>query len=400
MSILLVHSQGADSIMKIPKVILRIETSRACGRGILLGISKYCHLFSRWRLSQKLPFYLHSGSAADNPNLPENWMADGMVISRPEIPKFVREIGVPVIGIDVLEMVGGMPNIVGDNDEIAAMALKHFIDRGFSQLAYCEFEGISWAIERGVSFSACAKDRDLDVVKYEVKNSGGRFSWDDELYSIGVWLKSLPQPLGLLACNDDCAKLVSAACESAGIAVPDDVAILGVDNDEMVCLPNDPTLSSIALDFERAGFQAAGLLDKIMKGEEKSESQHIILRPTTVKIRQSTDTLAVGDAEVASALRFIRDNVHRAIGVPDVVEATSLSRRGLEYRFKAVLDRPVNKVIREQRAEQVSKMLIETNLSISQIAYKLGFTDIEHISRYFRSVKGMTPTEFRKIYGH
>lgn len=386
--------------MKIPKVILRIETSRACGRGILLGISKYCHLFSHWRLSQKLPFYLYSDISVDNPNLPENWMADGMIIAQSDIPEFVRQIGVPIIGIDVLEPVFGMANIIGDNDEIAAMALKHFIDRGFSQLAYCQFADIRWAVERGASFASYAKDRGIDVFRYEIKGTERNFSWEDELYMIGTWLKSLPHSLGLFACNDDCGKLVSVACQSAGIIVPDDVAILGVDNDEMICLPNDPPLSSIALDFENAGFQAASLLDKIMKGEDKSASQRIVLHSINVEIRQSTDTFAVSDPEVALALRFIRDNSRRAICVPDVVDKVCMSRRGLEYRFKAVLSRSINKVIRELRTEQVSAMLIETNLSISQIAYKLGFTDIEHISRYFRSNKEITPTEFRKKYGN
>ena len=385
--------------MKIPKVILRTETSRACGRGILLGISKYCHLFSHWRLTQKLPFYLQSDKSSDDPNLPENWMADGMIISRPEIPEFVRQIGVPVVGIDVLETVSGMPNIVGDNDGIAELALEHYMDRGFSQLAYCEFTGISWAVERGVSFITKAQKKGLDVFKYDIKNIEGRFSWDDELHAIGAWLNSLPHPLGLLACNDDCAKLVSAACKSASIAVPDDVGILGVDNDEMICLPNDPPLSSIMLDFEKAGFEAASLLDKIMKGEEESASQRILLVPSNIEIRQSTDTLAVSDPELASALRYIRDHAQHAISVPDVIEATCLSRRGLEYKLKAVMGQSINKVIRKNRVEGVSKMLIKTNLSISQIAYQLGFTDIEHISRYFRSEKGLSPTEFRKKYG-
>ncbi len=386
--------------MKMPKVILRIETSRACGRGILLGISKYCHLFSRWRLSQKLPFYLNSRISGDDPTLPENWMADGMIVAQPEIPEAIRQIGLPVIGIDVLEPIPGLPNIVGDAKGIAEMAFKHFMDRGFSQLAYCEFGGIPWAVERGASFAACANERGIDIVKYAVKNSQGRFSWDDELYAIGAWLGSLPRPLGLLACNDDCAKLLSAACESADIRVPDHVAILGVDNDEMICLPNDPTLSSIALDFEKAGFEAGGLLDRIMKGEEELASQSIVLRPSHIIARQSTDILAGSDPDVASALQYIREHVHESIGVPDVVEATSMSRRGLEYRFKKVLSRSINNVIRGLRVEQVSKMLIETNLSISQIAYKLGFTDAEHISRYFRSEKDMSPSEFRKKYGN
>ncbi len=238
-------------------------------------------------------------------------MADGIIIAHSEIPDAVRQMDVPIIGIDVGEPVGGMPNIVGDNNAIAEMALSHFTDRGFSQLVYCQFEGIPWATARGEGFAAYAKEKGLDVFQYDIKSTDDKFSWDDEIPAIGEWLKSLPYPLGLFGCNDDCSKLLTAACVSEGIRVPDDVAILGVDNDEMICLPSDSTLSSIALDFEKAGFQAAALLDQIMKEQVKLESQEIVHGPKNVDIRQSTDTLAVNDSNVASALRFIRENINK-----------------------------------------------------------------------------------------
>lgn len=384
--------------MLVPKVILQIDTSRACGRGILLGVSKYCRLFSHWRLSQSMPLYFAASGQSQALCLPEDWLADGFIIGSGEIPEGIRRLGIPTIGIDIRQPIAGMPNIFGDAQAIADMALTHFMDHGFTQLAYCEFEGISWAVERGKYFTRHAKEKGLGIAKYEVKTSEGHFARDDEIAAIATWLNGLPHPLGLLACNDDCAKLVSAACELEGIDVPKDVAILGVDDDELVCLPNSPPLSSIALDFETAGFEAARLLDKIIKGQEKSASQRIILKPTHIKIRRSTDTFAVTDPEVQSALQYIANHSHESIIVPDVIEATTLSRRGLEYRFKAVLGRSINKVIRAKRAERISHMLLETDLTVSQIAYELGFTDIEHISRYFSSEKGISPSAFRKKY--
>ncbi len=384
--------------MKIPKVILRIETSRVCGRGILLGISKYCRFFSHWRLSQQLPFYLLSSSSDGDPNLPENWMADGMIVARPEVPEYVRQMGIPIIGIDIQEPVPGIPNIVGDADLIAELALEHFVNRGFTKLAYCGFDGISWATKRGERFSYFAQKKGIDVTMYQMMDFRTRFSWDEELYKIAEWLGNLPYPIGMLACNDDCSKLISSACELAGIRVPDDVAILGVDNDEMLCLPNDPTLSSVVMDFEQAGFEAARLLDRIMKKEEKLGLQTIVLKPSHIVTRQSTDFFAVNDSDVAEALNFIKNHVNEPIGVPEVVESTSLSRRGLECRFKKVLGHSINKVITNFRVEQISKMLVETNFSISQIAHNLKFTGAEHISRYFCKVKKMSPSEFRKKY--
>jgi len=381
--------------MKVPKVILRFETSRACGRGILLGISKYCNLFSRWELRQKPPFYLHSRNQIDNPMLPENWAADGMVVDLPDIPVAVREMGVSVIGVDILDSIQGVPNIVADDYTIAKIALEHFMDRGFSQLAFCGFEGIHWSFKRGKNFAELAQAQGIHVAEYQVKNVQEAFFLDEALLAITGWLENLTYPSGLLACNDDCGKMVSAACESAGIRVPEDIALLGVDNDEMICLPNNPPLSSVVQNFEKAGFEAAKLLDRIMKGREKLADQKIVIQSTHVAARHSTDILAADDPVISKALQYIRKNINQPIGIPEVVAATTISRRALEYRFQKVLGRSIGSLIRSQRVDQISKLLIETNLSISQIARELGYTSAEHISRYFRREKGMSPSEFR-----
>jgi LacI family transcriptional regulator len=366
--------------MNVPKVILRFETSRACGRGILLGISKYCNLFSRWDLKQKSPFYLHSRNQIDDPLLPESWVA--------------------VIGIDIRESVQGVPNIIPDDYTIAKIALEHFINRGFSQLAFCGFEGIQWSFKRGKHFAELAKAQDIDVAEHQLKNVQDAFFMDETLLAISKWLENLTYPLGLLATNDDCAKIVSTACESAGIRIPEDIALLGVDNDEMVCLPNSPPLSSVVQNFEKSGFEAAKLLDRIMKGREKLANQRIVIQSTHVVARHSTDILAAADPEIATALQYIRQNINQPIGIPDVVAETMMSRRALEYRFQKVLGRSIGSMIRSQRADQISKMLMETNLTISQIAHELGYTSSEHIARYFRREKGMSPNEFRNTKGN
>jgi len=386
--------------MNVPKVILRFETSRACGRGILLGISKYCNLFSRWDLKQKPPFYLHSRNQIDNSKLPESWVADGMIIDLPDILLSVSSKGVAVIGIDIRESVQGVPNIIPDDYTIAKIALEHFINRGFSQLAFCGFEGIHWSFKRGKYFVELAEAQGLHTAEYQIKNVQDEFFLDEASLAITRWLENLTYPLGLLACNDDCGKIVSTACESAGIRIPEDIALLGVDNDEMVCLPNSPPLSSVVQNFEKSGFEAAKLLDRIMKGREKLADQKIVLQATHVVARHSTNILAINDPEVATALQYIRQNVNRAIGVPDVVAATMMSRRALEYRFQKVLGRSIGSLIRSQRADQISKLLMETNLTISQIARELGYTSAEHIARYFRREKGMSPSEFRNTKGN
>ena len=208
--------------MKIPKVILRIEASRACGRGILLGIGKYCKLYGPWKLSQKPPFYL-GGDHQDNPNLLENWVADGMIVSQPDIPRQILETGLPIIGIDVRITMSGFPNIVGDAEEIARMAIEHFAERGFTNFAYCGFENIDWACERGDWFNRLQQERGFQVHNYyHNQQMLERLSWDEQLNSIAEWLKTLPRPLALFACNDDFSKMVAAASQQAQLRVPDE----------------------------------------------------------------------------------------------------------------------------------------------------------------------------------
>ena len=384
--------------MKRPKVVLRIDIADMYGRGIVRGISNYSQQLGRWYIVHQNMDYYDSTDYNIFSDRPNKWIADGIITDSCQIPEMVKQHGIPVIAWDSFQDIHDMPKIEADSAAIAEMALKHFMDRNFLQLAYCGFEGMDWVVKRGECFAQCASAMGFDVARYQVKAPKDGSFWEEELDKMGAWLNSLPQPLGLLTCNDDCAKLVINACRSASIGVPGDVAVLGIGNDDMVCLPIDPTLSSIVLDFEKAGFEAAGQLDKLMRGQEKPANQCIAIRPTHVKVRRSTDTFAVDDPVVKLALQYIRDNSHKVIGVPDVVEIACMSRRGLEYRFKTVLGRSINKVIRAQRIIKVTEMLIETNLPISQIAYKLGFSSIEHISRFFGKEKGISPSGFRNKY--
>jgi len=383
--------------LKRPKVVLQIDISDMYGRGIVRGISNYSQQLGQWYLVHNNMEYFDSTGLFD-PARPDKWLADGIISDNCHLPEMVKQLDIPAIAWDTFEAVDDMPKIEADGRAIAQMAIKHFMDRNFSQLAYCGFEGMDWVKKRGEFYWQCAKARGYDAACYEMKAPKDGLLWEEELEKLGTWLNSLPQPLGLLTCNDDCAKRVLDACRLASIGVPDDVAILGIDNDDMVCLPIEPPLSSIALDFEKAGFEAAELLDKLMKSQEKPANQCIAISPTYIKVRRSTDTFAVDDTEIKMALQYIREYSHKAISVPDVVEAACLSRRGLEYRFKSVLGRSINNVIRTQRIIKITEMLIETNLPISQIAYELGFSSIEHISRFFGKEKGITPSGFRNKY--
>jgi len=212
-------------------------------------------------------------------------------------------------------------------------------------------------------------------------------------------LRGLPLPTGVMACNDDRAQNVGEACKLAGLRVPDDIGIIGADNDELVCELGQPPLSSVAIHFERAGFEAARELHAMMTDPSRRGSRDIVVQATHVVPRQSTDVVFIDDTAVSRAVRFIRQSARRHVAVAEVARAAGLSRRMLERRFRAVVGRSVLRELRRVRVEQIGKMLLETNHSISEIALATGFPGAEHFARYFRKERGMTPFGFRKAYG-
>ncbi len=224
-----------------------------------------------------------------------------------------------------------------------------------------------------------------------------RDDWQNEQHHVTEWVKSLPKPVGVFACNDDRGQHILEVCKMNNLKVPEEVAVIGVDNDRMICDIGDPPLTSIALNVEAAGFEAAGLMDQLMSGKKASRKQ-IMVTPTHVVQRQSSEILAVDDAEVVSAINYIRNYARKKILVSDVVKMTNVGRRTLENKFRKTIHRSIHKEIQQVRVELISRLLIETELPVSEITSLFDFTDVEHISRYFKKEKGVALQEFRKLH--
>lgn len=222
-------------------------------------------------------------------------------------------------------------------------------------------------------------------------------SWQQEQKVLAEWLRSLPKPVGIMGANDDRGQHVIEICNDLGLLVPDEVAVIGVDNDQFICELTNPPLSSVDRYFAKAGYEAAELLDKMMRGK-RVKRQDIITRPSRVVSRQSTDVFSIEDPVVVEALRFIRRNANRVISVDDVVEQVAMSKRGLYHKFMHTLGRTVHEELIRTRTEQIAWMLEETELTITQIALDLGFPGQGHISRYFKKQKGLTPRQYRIRY--
>ncbi len=254
---------------------------------------------------------------------------------------------------------------------------------------------MSWSLQRQENFIQYLEKEGFKTSVFKQSNSAFQKKWEQEQIHMAKWLKNLPKPVGIMACNDDRGQHVLDACKIAELRVPEDVAVIGVDNDDLICDLCDPPLTSIALNAEKAGYEAAELLDKLMCGE-KTDKHIIPVKPTHIISRSSTDLLATEDKEIIKAIRYIRQNFRKNIQVSDVVNSTILSRRNLELRFKKSINRSINSEIRRIRVEQICRLLIETEMSISEIAYGLGFSSVEHISRYFKSEIGTNLRDYRR----
>jgi LacI family transcriptional regulator len=378
---------------RVPRVVLLIESSRSSGRSLLRGIADYARHHGPWA------FYWEPGGLENAwPHL-RTLDADGIILRDTERLEEVLRRGLPAVVAGHSKHEGpGLANVITDSEAIGAMAAEHLLGRGFRHFAYCGYEGLPWSVQRGGSFRRAIAAAGFATHFHTGPAAAQPPGWQGGRRDLADWLRALPRPLGLMACNDDCGEQVIEACKIAGLHVPHEVAIIGADNDELVCDLSDPPMSSVALNFERAGYESAQALDRLMHGRAVGELR-IVVPATHVVTRQSTDMEAVDDASLARALRFIRDHAREVIAVPDVARAAGLSRRVLEKRFRRVLRRSTLREIRRVRVNQICRMLVETNQTVARIALALGYSSAEHVARYFRQEKRMTPLTYRRRYG-
>lgn len=380
------------------KIALLIEWSRAYGRGVLAGIANYVKAHESWKIYQT-ERRLCDGA----PGWLKNWQGDGIIarIENRELLGAIRKLGVPVVDLFEHRSTEGIPGVITDNRAIAHLAADHLIERGLKHFAYCGLPGIYSSEARGECFVDYLNRLGYEVSVYDnPRQPGTSFisaSEDHELRceeTVATWVSSLPKPVGLMACNDLRAHQVLMACSDRNIAVPEELAVIGVDNDELICELCHPPLSSIEQNSEGVGYQAAGLLDRLLDGEAPP-ADPIRVEPLAVVPRQSTDIVAVGDADVAAAVYFIRSRACDGIQVSDVVQHVHVSRSTLERRFSKLLGRSPKAEILRVRLDRVKHLLAMTDYPLGKIARLAGFEYMESMCECFKRVTGQTLGEYR-----
>ena len=374
------------------RIVLLVETSREFGRQLIIGIARYSRLHGPWFFYKE-----QMGLKSSIPNL-TSWKPDGIIMRDSLIKNELIELKIPTILVQHDSSIPkNLPVVKTDSASIAKMASEHFIERGFKNFAFCGFDNYEWSNHRKNYFYQYNSEAGFETHVYSLPENLKINDWENEQRHVCDWLNTVPKPVGLLACNDDRGQHILEVCKRLGFKVPEDVAVIGVDNDPMICEIGDPPLTSIALNVESAGYEAAKLLDQMINNQ-KIEGKEILVSPIHIVQRQSTDLLAINDSEVVTAIRFIKEKAKDKILINDVVKMTRISRRTLEQRFKKIIHRSIYDVIRQVRVELIAKLLIETDYPISHISSLINFTDIEHISRYFKKEKGIGLREFRKLH--
>ncbi len=367
-------------------------------RKVVSGVMTFANQRGNWNV-----FLPESDSSSSlQTMLAGRW--DGVIVGfdDPHGPDLLR-LSVPLVGVG-----GGygwfrpdmkIPYVGTDNAAVAQLAADHLLERGFVHFAYCGFSPTpvnGCSQKRAEAFSEAVHRAGHSCAMHNAPNTASD-TWDRLCGELTQWLTGLPRPLGLMACNDSRALQILEACRAAGLRVPEDVAVVGVDNEEAVCPFTDPPLTSVDQGAQRNGYEAAALLDEWMGGEPVAPGKRLV-SPVGIVARGSTEILAAGDSGVAAALRFIREHACERIGLDDVGKAAGATSATLRRRFKAVLGRTVHEEIQRVRIESAKRLLISTDETFRQIARESGFCSVQHMSTRVRQATGYTPREYRRRY--
>jgi LacI family transcriptional regulator len=378
-------------MLKPRKVALLIETSSFYSRELLHGIRGFMREHGAWSID--LPDPAGGGIV---PAWLKHWKGDGVIarILTREVAAAVVRLKVPAIDISAARLVPRLPWVESDNDAVARLAFEHFSERGFTNFAFYGEERYSWSRWRREGFVRRVSEAGYQCAVFERPQSSATPKAATDTAAVEKWVRALPKPAAVLASYDYRGFELLEICRRNQIAVPEQVAVLGVNNDELLCDLADPPLSSVITNARQAGYEAASLLQQAMAGTKLSKRGKLVA-PLGVETRQSTDLIAVADPHVSQALRLIRERACHGLTTADLLKQTSFSRRIFDSRFRKLLGRTPHEQILWTKIARAKNLLAQTDLSVAQIAERSGFNHPEYMSVAFKRSTGQWPSEFR-----
>src|SRR5690606_5946737 len=382
--------------MKRKKVYIHLDSGRGYSRELLKGIYEYNNAITHWSIIFQSAYYLRPEDFARvNLYMIRAYKPDGCILAYCNQTDELLRLGIPIIQTTSMNQVDAIPYIKGDYDADGKLAVEYFMGIGFKNIGFFGLNKLSWSKGRCDSLREHAARHRLNLYVYDQETHMESINYSENFTQLAKWLISLPKPIGILACNDDFGQILINACRFADIRVPYEVAVLGVDNDELICNITFPNMSSISRNLIATAANMCQLLSDMMEGKP-ARDRAILTVPSEVVVRQSTDTIASGDPEIVKAISFIRQNAHLPLTVEQVVAATALSKRSLYTRFRDTTGHSIYHEIQYTRLQRFKKLLKDSNLPVSTIAYQMGFDDVTHVSRWIRSLTGVSPSQWKK----
>ncbi|MFK7911442.1 MAG: XylR family transcriptional regulator [Akkermansiaceae bacterium] len=382
----------------IKRIAILVESSRAYGRGLIRGISEFASTQQDWQL-----LYRESRMGQHFGDWLENWQGDGIItrINSMEEAEMIANKGIPAVDLYGAFSHPAISSLDADHEAISHVAADFYAHTGISNYAYCGYPGVHFSDVRGTAFEEAVKQQHQKLHIYSSSQPAEPSITSHEAWrsgreeEIAKWLHSLPKPVAVFACNDVRALDVSSACRLAGIRVPEDVSIMGVDDDALICSMSIPPLTSVKPDLIRQGQRGAQILYELMS-ERRTEPVTESVLPIAVIERPSTDQIVSKYSYVVSALRYLRSHIHKAIGVEDVAEHAGVSRSLIDRAFIEELGYTVSQEIRRLRLLRIEHLLKYTDMKLAGIAQQTGFSSSTSLSNFFKSVHGVSPGKFRE----
>lgn len=379
------------------RVLVLIDYSTEFSRRFLDGLIQYAQDAGEWSF-YRLPIYYKSMYGEEGViEWAQKWNASVIIAQWNYMSlESLNKLQIPVFLQNYKEESKLFSNITGDYVAMGVMAANFFIRRQFKNFAFYGNKGYIWSIERAEGFRNEIEKINGNYFYFESEDLDGRL-WGNTHVQLEDWLISLPKPIAIFACDDSFAIQISEISKLNNINIPKEIALLGVDNDQLICNLSDPPISSIKLDAEKGGYELGQKIQYAIKRQD-FKPFNITINPLEIELRKSTENYNIKDKNILHIIKYIQENYNLPLKIEKLTTLVPLSRRGLEVKFKNEIGISIYQFILNLRIEHFTTLLVTTNLSIEEITIKSGFNDYSNTYRLFKKVTGFSPTEYRKLH--
>ncbi len=379
------------------KVLVLTDFSSGYSRNLLKGMVKYSQEEKEISFYRMPLFVRMMKGDAGVAKWAKEWNADAVIAQLQDVDiSCFLDVDIPIIVQNFQERLDNVCNLTGDYYGTGEMAANFFIKRGFKNFAFYGTTESIWSRERFLGYKNKLINDDYNFYEYHEPTEGDN-RWSYDFDNLAKWLRMLPKPTALFACDDHYAVNISETCKMININIPNEVSLLGVDNDELLCKISNPPLSSIMLDVEYGGYLAAKTIAQLVH-KEIDKPSNIIIKGLQIIKRESTEKFVINDLYILKVVEYIEANLCNIISMKDILDLVPMSRRVLEIKFRKSTGTSIHQYIQSSRLDKVANMLVESFLPIELIATKCGFTSNQQLSSLFGKYKGITPSQYRKKY--